>query len=142
MKPVNVSSQVRRPSASIDAAALFNILLIALMFTLLGSRFIVAPGLSLELDSLPAADVSGGALTDADICVLSAKGNSMLIYDGAIYNIATFAKKMESSKAARKNAVLLVKADKNVDAQTLVDISLAAKKGGFERIQIAAKASN
>ena len=139
MRDINTSALVRKADASIDCVALFDILLIALMLTLVGSRFVLAPGLSMENAPLPSISASNGAVTDAELSVLSAKSPSMIIYDGAIFNMAGLFKKMGDNKVRNPHAVLLVKADKNVTAQTIIDIASAAKSAGFKRIQLAAK---
>ena len=78
------------------------------------------------------------AVVDGDLSVLNAKGNTMIIFDGAIFNAESFSKKMHSQKAGTHRGVLLIKADKNVDTQTLLDICSAARAGGFEKIHLAA----
>ena len=93
MNLVNTTSKVRKQEISVDAVALFDILLIALMMTLLGSKFVSSPGLGLELGAgkdLPKMASPDGAITDSDINVLSARGEAMLIFDGAIYPVASF----------------------------------------------------
>lgn len=140
MTPVDISSKVRRERITLCSAALVDILLIALMFTLLGSKFILAPGFALELegDKLPTSPSPDAAVIDGDLSVLNAKGNTMIIFDGAIFNAESFSKKMRSQKAGAQRGVLLIKADKNVDTQTLLDICAAARAGGFEKIHLAA----
>ena len=127
MNLVNTTSKVRKQEISVDAVALFDILLIALMMTLLGSKFVSSPGLGLELGAgkdLPKMASPDGAITDADINVLSARGETMLIFDGAIYSVDSFRRQ----------------ADKNLGAQTLVEICEAAKAAGFDKAVIAATA--
>lgn len=140
MTPVDTSSKVRRERITLCSAALVDILLIALMFTLLGSKFILAPGFALEFEGnkLPTSKSPDAAVVDGDLSVLNAKGNTMIIFDGAIFNTESFAKKMRSHKAGTKGGVLLIKADKNVDTQTLLDICAAARAGGFGKIHLAA----
>ncbi len=142
MRNINTSALVRKADASLDYVALFDILLIALMFTLLGSRFIIAPGLSMESATMPTTSDTNGAITDAELSVLNAKSPTMLIYDGAIFNIDSFVAKMRKAKAPRANSVLLIKADKSVSAQAIIEIANAAKAGGFTKIQLAAKSAS
>ena len=140
MTPVDISSKVRRERITLCSAALVDILLIALMFTLLGSKFILAPGFALEFEGnkLPTSQSPDAAVVDGDLSVLNAKGNTMIIFDGAIFNAESFSKKMHSQKAGTHRGVLLIKADKNVDTQTLLDICSVARAGGFEKIHLAA----
>lgn len=139
MRDIKTSALVRETDVSLDYVALFDALFITLMLTLVSSRFVLAPGLSMESNPLPTMDGSDGAIIDAELSVLNAKSPSMIIYDGAIFNINELPQKMLENKARNETAVLLVKADKNVTAQTIIDIVVAAKSAGFKRIQLAAK---
>lgn len=138
MAAVNVFSKMERERLSISAPALLDVFLLALMFALVGSKFVLAPGMSVDLSAdsfLPSMQAPEYAVAGESVSVLTAKGNSMIIFDGSIYTPETFSKYMKSSKYG---GVLLVKADKNITVQELIKISRAAKKGGFSRIHIAA----
>ena len=139
MRIVDTSSKVRKERISVSSAALADGVLIALMFMLLGSKFILATGHSIDLSqTLPVAISPETAITDASIDVLNAKGKSMIIFDGAIFNPQSFARKMLSTKSTdNSQKILLIKANKNVDTQTLLDICASAKKGGFKKVHIA-----
>ena len=43
----------------------------------------------------------------------------------------------EKKSSNNSRDTLLIKADKNVDTQTLLDICISAKKGGFKKVHIA-----
>ncbi len=135
MRLVNLLKRSTKADCSIESAALFDALLIAVMFTLLGSNFIVAPGV--ELGVVP--EQTKGTPADASIDVLSATSGNMLIYKGEIYTPKSFSKLMSSSKGKNSGSTLLIKADKNVSAQSILDICEAARLGGFERVRLAAK---
>ncbi len=139
MTIVNTSSRVRRERITISSAALFDAALIALLLTMITSKFILASGYSINIEkhSLPLAQSPDVALADAAIDVLNAKGNSMIIFDGNIFNVRTFGREMENTKNKNFRQTLLIKADKNVDAQTLLDICAYARKGGFKRVHLA-----
>ncbi len=140
MTPVNVFSKIPKERVSISAPAIFDILLIALMFSLVSSKFVLAPGLSISMapdEALPTMANPEQAIANSDLSVLTAKGNSMLIFDGSIYDKHSLSRKMKSLK--NKNGVLLIKADKNLTVQSLIEIAEIAKTGGFKQIHIATK---
>lgn len=144
MNLVNTTAKVRRQEISVDCAALFDILLIALMMTLLGSKFVAATGLGISFggggeSGLPKMGDPDSAVANSDMNVLSARGDSMLIFDGAIYTIDSFRKSFSSAGKPAKRGTLLIKADKNLAVQTLVEICEAAKSAGFENAIIAAE---
>ena len=139
MRIVDTSSKVRKERISISSAALADGVLIALMLMLVCSKFILATGHSIDLtQQLPTAKSAEKIIADTSIDVLNAKGNSMIIFDGSIFNPQSFARKMANTKADNSaRNVLLIKADKNVDTQTLLNICAAAKKGGFKKVHLA-----
>lgn len=107
MNLVNTTAKVRRQDISVDCAALFDILLIALMMTLLGSKFVAATGLGISFggggeSGLPKMGNPDSAVANSDMNVLSARGDSMLIFDGAIYTIDSFRKSFSRARQACK----------------------------------------
>lgn len=140
MTPVNTYAKTAKFKLGINGAALFDVLLIAIMMSLLSSRFVVATGIGVEVnsdDALPTMNTLEKSHTDADLCVLTAKDNSMLIFDGSICNKNSLAKRMQSTKLKRN--VLLIKADKNLTIAELAEIIDIAKQSGFKKVQIATK---
>lgn len=135
---VNVFSKIEKETLSLSAPALFDALLLALMLSLASSKFVLAPGMSADLGddfALPSISAPEYANASESLSVLTAKGNSMIIFDGSIFTPDTFAANMKKS---RRGGVLLIKADKNISVQELIKIAQAAKAGGFERVHIAA----
>ncbi len=144
MNLVNTTSKVRKQEISVDSAALFDILLIALMMTLLGSKFVAATGLGISFGGdgrtdLPRMGAPDSAVANSGMDVLSARGDSMLIFDGAIYTIDSFRKSFSGAGGPARRGTLLIKADRNLSVQTLVEICEAAKSAGFENAVIAAE---
>lgn len=135
---VNVFSKIEKETLSLSAPALFDALLLALMLSLASSKFVLAPGMSADFGedfALPSMASPECANASESLSVLTAKGNSMIIFDGTIFTPDTFAANMKKS---RRGGVLLIKADKNISVQELIKIAQAAKAGGFERVHIAA----
>ena len=141
MTPVNVFSKIPKEEFFISPSALLDILLIALMLIMTASKFVLAPGMTMEVGGgenvLPDTNAPDFAGVDSDLSVLTMEGSSMLIFDGSIYNMRSLERKMKNFK--RGGDVLLIKADKHMPIQSLIDIAEIAKKGGFKKIHIAAK---
>ena len=78
-------------------------------------------------------------IADSDVDVLSARGDSMLIFAGAIYSMDTFKRTFTSGAKPKHRGTLLIKADKNLAVQTLIEICEAAKAAGFKNAIIAAE---
>ena len=137
---IDLSSHIERDGISLNSAALFNVLLLALMFVLLSSKFIVATSFPVDLNggiSLPQMDVekASGSLIDESLTILHLQGTNMIIFAGKIYSFEAFKKFMANQKFS--NQKLLVKADRNANVQNLLNICQIAKNAGFERVQIA-----
>lgn len=149
--PFRLRERLReRLDARIEAVPLFNVLLIVVLLTLTGSRFIFAPGVPVVLDDGDAASVAGtpamrlprsgvplrGAETSS---VLTVKSDAMFIFDGHIYeNLEeVFSTKSSSAPAAGTRGVLLIKLDRAVSVQGLFRIAELAGKAGFSSLQIA-----
>jgi biopolymer transport protein ExbD len=115
-----------------------DLCLIFIFFSILSSKFVLAPGVSLhlpdsryaDLDALPAYQV----LTVGEI-----GGEERIIYDGAIHNLASFERSLESATEEIKNTVLLIRLDEHISVQTLVRVCDVARAKGFKQVQIAAE---
>lgn len=141
VQPLELQRHLRTPATGPDVAALFDILLIAFMLTLLGSRFVYAPGSTVALDDLvlpesAAAQTPGVTTVD----VLTLLQDDRLIYQGQFMSAVAWSRLVDSGdlEARQKNqAVLLVKADARVSLQAFLDIANHARAAGYVRVQIA-----
>ena len=126
---IDCMSHVQKDGFSLSVFALFDVFLIALLFTLFSSKFI----------PLPKADSSkmGAAVASDSISVLNLRGKGMVVFDGKIYNPETFARFLQGYKPA--GSVLLIKADSGVSSELLLEISAAARGVGFKKILLAAE---
>ncbi|MGE9296277.1 MAG: ExbD/TolR family protein, partial [Puniceicoccales bacterium] len=118
------------------------IVLIAFMLTLLGSRFVFAPGSQVALEEgLVLPESSMEQLTGVPtVDVLTLLQEDRLIYRGKFMSLETWTGLLaEGDVAARKenNAILLVKADARVTLQAFLRISDRAREAGYTRVQIA-----
>ena len=121
------------PDKRIDVAPLFDVLLISLLFLLLGSRFIFAPGETISLPILQAQDAAGVAT----VSVLTYKSDELMILDGSITTLDRWKQQIARSKTPAEG-VLLVKADRELPLQTLLRLAELAREAGYSGLQIAA----
>lgn len=161
--PLRLRARLReRLDARIEAVPLFNVLLLAVLLTLTGSRFIFAPGVPLVLDEsrvagtqkkTPASSAAGTQLTAGlqlprsgvplrgaeTSAVLTVKSDTMFIFDGHIYESLDdiFSEKNPFAPPREERGVLLVKLDRAVSVQGLFKIAELAGKAGFSSLQIA-----
>lgn len=139
---VDILSKVHKDGFALSVFAIFDIMLIAFMFSLLSSKYILAPGISMRLDgemALPASsgDAIGGVFARDSVSVLNIRGKGMVMFEGEIFSEETFSRAMKNYKP--RGEILLIKADAAVSGQTLLNICSIAKSAGFKEVQIAAR---
>jgi biopolymer transport protein ExbD len=112
--------------------------LIVLFFSLLSSRFVFAPGISL---SLPTTARAPGDIVAASsvLTVSEIEGREMLIFNGGIFTLETLQRAFDERERTSEAEILLVRLDQTVSMQLLVRVCELAEFSGFSRVQIAAK---
>ena len=116
------------------AVILFDIFLICLIFFLVGSRFILAPGTSIDLPSSKEIMIEGSTSSE----VLSIRENEKVIYKNRWLDISEFEKLLKKEPLSiDQRAILLIKGDSETSLKNLLRIIEIAKKGGFIKVHIA-----
>lgn len=147
-KPFELEHVLSIPERRLNAAAVIDVLLISLFLSMLGSRFIFAPGLTIDLAlELPVSSQSKlvGVPTDAvlTVKVLTAKGDNLYIFNGSIYTfkgLEQMFKEYNVTLNHKKASILLIKADKSLSMDTFVKLVDLARLAQFSKIQLAAEA--
>lgn len=109
-----------------------DLMAVALFFALFGSKFVVAPGLSLDLPraTLPRAE----AASEYHVLTVSqTQGKEMVIFGGSILNLDGFARRIAVAPP-QPGATLLLLADANVSAGVIGRICEIAQAAGYERV--------
>src|ERR1700722_6434880 len=122
--PLGLTRHIRRPDLRLEAVPWLNVLLVAWLLSLLGSRFVYSPGLAVDLGpavgSLPQQlnlpVVSGspplsGLPANAVLTVLTAKGDDLFIFEGRIYDLDSLRAELRPPPlpASRAPTILLLK---------------------------------
>ena len=136
VSPLNLQSHLKEPSDTLDVAALFNVLLIICLLFLLSSRFIVAPGMTIDLPSSGHREVKGVLTAGA---VLTAKSDNLFLFEGNVCTLEALPKILNNYIPSLTDAssILLVKLDRNVSVQAFVQVADMARDAGFSQVQIA-----
>lgn len=168
-QPLGLHKHLTQPSRGLDIVPLFDVLLIALMLTLLSSRFIFAPGISIDL---PRASTASAESSEAEvsIAVLTLLKDNSLIYGGRLLSVENFEREAQNGllpiplaggaagalastqagsaapvdgaeAAAPVPQVLLVKSDASVSLGAVLRVMNAARLAGYDRVQIAEQVS-
>jgi len=141
VQPLELQRRLRTPPTGADVAALFDILLIAFMLTMLGSRFVFAPGSQMALDDFELPESSRAPLAGVPtVDVLTLLQDDRLIYDGKFMSADAWSQLVDDGRAEERrldDAILLVKADARITLQAFLRIADRARQAGYTRVQIA-----
>jgi biopolymer transport protein ExbD len=157
-RPFDLQRFVEKTPHHWDFIPFVDLCLMGLFFALTFSRFVFAPGVSVDLPKVHGSDLTGSA-TVAVLTVLplpqlkDASGNftdpltdgepqgNLVVFDGEIFRVKFLEKKfsnyLKNSKV--KDAVLLVKAHRHVELEEILQIFHMAQAGGFSAVQLAAQ---
>jgi biopolymer transport protein ExbD len=132
-RPLDLEARMSPPPRDLNFVAWVNVGLIVLFFSLLGSRFVLAPGLLIEMPAINPASTS----TVATSVVVSYRRDNVILFEGGMYTLAELRSHMEVYARDNPGSVMLVRADRQVSAQALADLSAMATSVGFTRMLLA-----
>ena len=133
-RPLNLASQLRPEPRSFDFLFLVNAGLLALFFSVFGSRFVLAPGLAVDFRVTQMTGARAGATTTTDRIVISAKRSGVIIVDEGPLNMAQLHDWLKQKGKKTREPSLLVLADADVPMADMTDITSAAYEAGFVRV--------
>jgi biopolymer transport protein ExbD len=139
--PLELQSRLSPPPRDLDVFAWVNAGLIVLFFALLGSRFVLAPGLPVGLDgdsalALPRMDGATENAVPASV-VVSYLREDVILFEGGKFTLSELRKQMELYAKEHPGAVMLVRADRQVSIQDFAKLASMASQVGFSQAQLA-----
>ncbi|MDB6113134.1 MAG: Biopolymer transport protein ExbD/TolR [Lacunisphaera sp.] len=138
-RPLELESRLSPPPRDLDAVAWVNVGLIALFFTLLGSRFVLAPGLLIGTGGqdflLPTA--KGLHPVPTASVVVNYRQDDVIIFEGAIIKLPELRERLGTYARQHPGEVLLLVADRRVSAQAVSDLAATAQSVGFAALLVA-----
>lgn len=142
-QPLDLQSRLSREPRDLDCFAWVNVGLIVLFFGLLGSRFVLVPGVPIGIDGetdlvLPTV---GGPMQNAAPAsvVVSCRRDNVILFEGGMYSLADLRRHMQSYVQKNPGAVMLVRIDRQVTTQALLDLCEMAREVGFANVVVAAE---
>jgi biopolymer transport protein ExbD len=128
---LDVASKLRPEPRNFDVLFYVNTGLIALFFTLTGSRFILAPGLGVDFQVPMVTGATAGAVTtDRFISVLP---SGQIFADGLV-NMNQLQEWLRVEAKKLREPSLLVRASAGVPISQLTEIVSVAREAGFTRV--------
>lgn len=138
-KPLELESRLSPPPRDLDFVSWVNVAVIFLFFSLLGSRFVLAPGLLMgtgnENFTLPKN--SHPQLSRTASVVVTYRRDSVILFEGAIVSPTELQQRLAAYAKKHPGEVLLLIADKNVTLRAVSELSAMAQSLGFAYVQTA-----
>jgi biopolymer transport protein ExbD len=132
--PLGLLNHLKRPEIKLDIVPVLDLIVIALLISLLFTRFVMLPGVRVDL---PATDLRMQH-NDSPVAVLTIGNKGMLYFDGSVYEQTSIAKAFrEHVQGALGKHVLLVKAQATMELQLFLDLCRMAQEAGFVQVQLA-----
>jgi len=129
------------PAAGLDAVPFLDLLLIALFAGLNLSRFVLAPGAAVQLPTSGSHQI----LAAGPAAVLTVDRNQLYFFEGSKFTAATLEPRLREflrshpSAQGTAEAVLVIKADATITADTLFWLMDLAREAGFSQVHLAAE---
>lgn len=138
-RPLELQSRLSPPPRDLDFVAWVNAAVIVLFFSLLGSGFVLAPGLLIGAGDagfkLPAT--GGLQYSPTASVVVSYRQDEVILFEGAIIKLPELRERLKVYAQQHPGEVLLLLADKHVSAQAVTDLSAMATSVGFAYVLMA-----
>lgn len=133
-RPLDLASKLRSEPRSLDALFYVNVGVLALFFSMLGSRFILAPGLGVDF-KLPVTTNVSRVITTSTISV---KNSGQIFADGLL-TMAQLREWLKTEAKKSKDPSLLVRMSAGVSISVQSEIVSAAREAGFNSVTVAAE---
>lgn len=141
-RPLDLQAKVTPPPRDMDVFFWVTAALIVLLFSLQGSRYIVAPGVPIQLGQDPQLvlpNAAGTRLGGASV-VISYRRDNMILFEGGVYDLGSLRPVLLEYAKKHPGTSLLVQMDKQVSMQGFFDLQDVAVKAGFVHMFVAAEA--
>ena len=127
--------RLKRPEIKLDVIPVLDLLVLALLISLLFTRFVMLPGVRVNLPETNLRmqhDVS-------EVAVLTIGNEGMLFFDGSVYEHSSVGEAFRRHLEDRgeQDTVLLVKAEASMELQLFLDLCRMAQSAGFDEVQVA-----
>lgn len=134
-EPLGLMAQLQRPPIKLDMVPVLDLLVIALLFGLLFTRFVMVPGVRVDL---PDSELQMQP-SNLPVAVLTIGNRGMLFFDGAVFELNSIERGFQKhiEEMPRQDVVLLVKTEGSMDLQLFLKLCRMAQDAGFVQVQIA-----
>ncbi|HTL52062.1 MAG TPA: biopolymer transporter ExbD [Planctomycetota bacterium] len=141
-RPLDLEARLSPPPRDLNFVGWVNVGVIVLFFSLLGSRFVLTPGLPIGTGESGLVLPEGGepaVSTGAASVVVSYRRENVILFEGGMYSLVDLKKQLAVYARQHPGAVMLVRADRQVTLQNIVDLIETARLVGFANVLLAAE---
>jgi biopolymer transport protein ExbD len=128
-RPLDLAARLRPEPRDFDALFYVNVGVLALFFTIFGSRFVLAPGLGLDFELPQVAGAREGA--GPTTCYISVLRTGQIFTDDGLYSLAQLQDWLSAQARRSRRPTLLIRASAGVPLSSLSGIFDLARKAGF-----------
>lgn len=125
------SHQRHYESVHIDVVPMVDCMLVLVIFLMVSSVFVAAPGIEVERP-----DVSGGEVADRNFLLLAISANDRIYFDGQEIQLEQVASLVKQAAFSHDQA-LIVQADQAASHGMFAKVFSEAKKAGIANVQFA-----
>lgn len=144
-RPLDLESRLSRPPRDFDVMFWIAALAVVLFFDLLGSRFVLPPGMAVGLaggdQAIELPEFAGGVNTGGPApVVISVRRDTIILFEGGMYtSLQDVRQPMRTYARLHPGSSLLIRADRQVSQQAVMDLCSIAAAAGFRRAVIAGR---
>jgi biopolymer transport protein ExbD len=145
-RPLDLESRMSPPPRDLPGVAWVNVGVIVLFFSLLGSRFVLAPGVLLGVGGsggteLPVVSASSLTLAETSV-VISYNRDGVILFEGGMYrSLAELRVPLAAYARSHPGAVIQLNADRRLSTQAWADLVTMAGAVGFSNVLLGAEPS-
>jgi biopolymer transport protein ExbD len=132
-RPLDLASRLRPPQLGTGALHYVNVGLLLLFFDLLGSRFVLAPGLGVDFELPTMSGARAGAMPTAKTVVNVLRSGQIFTEDGLV-DVGQLRNWLKARVGRGPKPTLLIRASTGVTLAELVEIQGVARDAGYGQV--------
>lgn len=142
--PLDLLSRLNRPPRDLDVMHWISTAGIAVFFGLIGSKFVLTPGLLMGEEgqgfALPQMGTEARNVATAPV-VVGFRRDNVILFEGGVYKrLSDLAGPLEIAGRAHRGEVLHVMADRQVSVSSISELAALAVRSGFASVLVAGQA--
>jgi len=134
-RPLDLAAKLQPEPRNFDALFYVNLGLLALFFTLFGSRFVLEPGLGVDFQLPVMSGTREGAI--GTTCQISVLRTEQIFTDDGLLSLAKLPDWLKAEARKNRHPALLIRASAKVPVADISRIASMARSAGFGPVILA-----